>query len=268
MRRRNHKKTIAKLGLLFTVLLIGLASISMSYATWTDTITIEGTVSTAEDFNYLYLDGYWKFDEGDGQTAYDSSWNDNDGTVYGASWTSGKVDGALLFDGIDDYVQVPDDDTLDITDEITVMAWVKVNDYESGRFYTVAGKWNDRDGDYRGYLLGISTFDGNLQPRFYISSDGSNYPSAQSSINLNTGTWYHLAGTFDGSNLKIYVNGEEKGSYSYPASINSNNQPVLIGGDRAGGDNGRCFSGKIDEVKVYSCALTEGKIQYQAGLSP
>ena len=72
------------------------------------------------------LVGYWKFDEGNGSVAGDSSGLGNDGTIYGASWVSSSPDGstALSFDGIDDYVKVPDDFSLDLTGDMTIEAWV------------------------------------------------------------------------------------------------------------------------------------------------
>jgi len=70
------------------------------------------------------LTAYWKFDEGVGDVAYDSSGNGNHGTIYGASWTDGKFGKALFFDG-DDLVQVEDSNALDGFNEISIEAWVK-----------------------------------------------------------------------------------------------------------------------------------------------
>jgi len=77
------------------------------------------------------LVGYWNFDQGSGTTASDSSGYNNHGTIYGASWTSGKVGGALSFDGLDDYVDCGNSETLDPTQEATVEAWVNFNQLPS-----------------------------------------------------------------------------------------------------------------------------------------
>jgi len=69
--------------------------------------------------------GIWYFDEGSGSIAYDSSGNDNHGTVYGASWVAGVNSTALYYDGENDYVKVPHADSLNIIDEITIEAWMK-----------------------------------------------------------------------------------------------------------------------------------------------
>jgi len=72
------------------------------------------------------LVGYWNMDSNDiyGSTLYDKSGIENNGTIYGATSTLGKIKQALSFDGEDDYVEVPDNSTLDITDEITIEVWI------------------------------------------------------------------------------------------------------------------------------------------------
>ena len=81
-------------------------------------------------YNDTGLVSYWQFHESssgsaDGQTTYDEISNSNDGTIHGATWTTGKYGAALEFDGVDDYVDCGNDDSLDITDTITIEAWVK-----------------------------------------------------------------------------------------------------------------------------------------------
>ncbi|MHA1289084.1 MAG: DUF2341 domain-containing protein, partial [Candidatus Thorarchaeota archaeon] len=80
------------------------------------------------------LVGYWAFEEGYGQTAYDASGNGNDGTLHnGPEWTQGKVGGALSFDEDDEYIEISDTDSLDISDAITIGAWI--NPSEGGWRY-------------------------------------------------------------------------------------------------------------------------------------
>ena len=66
------------------------------------------------------LVGYWAMDEGSGTNIYDGSGNNNNGTTSGATWANGKIGGALNFDGVDDYADVRDSATLDITNAITI----------------------------------------------------------------------------------------------------------------------------------------------------
>lgn len=68
--------------------------------------------------------GLWHFDEGSGTTVMDSSGNGNNGSIYGANWTTGKIGSAIYFNGTNDYVEIPDDSSLDITGNITIIAWI------------------------------------------------------------------------------------------------------------------------------------------------
>lgn len=74
---------------------------------------------------YAKIIGEWRFDEGAGQLAMDSSTHGNHGTIQGAQWTmDGRVGGALLFDGIDDYVRIPHAPSLNLSEAITIEAWI------------------------------------------------------------------------------------------------------------------------------------------------
>ena len=88
------------------------------------------------------LVGYWNFDQGSGTIAYDSSGYNNHGTIYGASWTSGKVNGALNFDGLNDYVDCGNNETLDPTQGATIEAWVNFNQLPSAakHIMSIAGR--------------------------------------------------------------------------------------------------------------------------------
>ena len=108
---RQRKTTEKALVMVFVVAMAMTMSIGMASAYYPDRA---GTV------------GYWHFDEGSGTIAYDSSGQGNNGTIYGATWTSGKVGGALEFDGKDDYVEVPDNPSLDTgsDEDVTIEVWV------------------------------------------------------------------------------------------------------------------------------------------------
>ncbi|HIE26393.1 TPA: hypothetical protein EYP66_03820 [Candidatus Poribacteria bacterium] len=70
--------------------------------------------------------GLWLFDEGEGKRVKDSSLNGNHADFLGdPKWVKGKLDFGLEFDGADDYIAAPDSDSLDITDKITIVAWIK-----------------------------------------------------------------------------------------------------------------------------------------------
>lgn len=199
------------------------------------------------------LVGEWDFEN----DLKDTSGFENHGAFIGTeSYVPGKIGQGIDFDGVNEYVTVPDSASLDITEEVTVEAWVYIDTYDNGKYYEVAGKWDDHSGDYRSYLLCVKGQAEGLEPRFYVSNAGDDYPAAVSSINIPTGEWHHLAGTFDGTAVKIYVDGVETG-ITTPAesTLFSNEEPFLMAGNTLGGSNGRYLDGKIDEVKVWANAL-------------
>jgi len=221
--------------------------------------------------------GHWKLDDGTGDTATDSTINANHGTLMPDSpvWTTeGKINGALDFDGVDDYVEIPDDPSLDITDEITLMAWVypenwdhdgysaassgdktsenaiitKANDNDVGD-WNLHYKWNDDDGRF-GFRFELNGGD--------TTAHGINIFEETPSTELNT--WYHVAGVYDGSQVKLYINGELVESADYALAIDTNDFPLRIGKQLWWSDIYSMWDGKIDEVKIYNCALTDEEI--------
>jgi len=247
----------------------------MSYAAWTDTIYIQGTVNTMEDFNYLCLEGYWKFDENTGQIAYDSSFNTNDGQLGSTSgsddndptWTTGHTgdasDYALLFDGVDDYVEVPGDSDDGITTCLTLTAWINYDiDHRGGIISNDVTYLSNKGFDF-------FVWDGKL----YIDV-GNGIGHGRISYTVPTSGWYsnwhHVAATWDGSNLVLYVDGGNVGSVSLGGTYSDPDQDIWIGriNTMSYPAYNWPFNGKIDEVKVYSCALDASEIlaEYEAGL--
>ena len=88
-----------------------------------DVVTKDGNIKTFVTWSIIM--GIWHFSEGSGSTAYDTSGLDNHGTIYGADWVTGVNTTALSFDGIDDYLRVYDSSSLDISEELTLEAWIK-----------------------------------------------------------------------------------------------------------------------------------------------
>ena len=148
----------------------------------------------------------YSFDAGAGTTLADASGKGNNGTISGATWTtSGKYGSALSFDGVNDLVTVNDANTLDLTSAMTLEAWVfptAINGWETVIMKEASGDltyglYADNNGNDSG---------GPRRPVVSVRQGGNTYwtpGSAQLAIN----TWSHLAATYDGSNLKMYVNG-------------------------------------------------------------
>ncbi|WP_216593899.1 PxKF domain-containing protein [Thioflavicoccus mobilis] len=175
----------------------------------------------------------------------------NDGTLEnGATFGAGQYGQAFSLDGVDDYVNVPDAPNLDLTTNFTIDAWVYPNSNTVGR---VVGKGRTSVGT--GYALGTDS-SGNAQVSLH---DGSVGCSAADIQPLAVGQWSHIAGTFAGTELKIYVNGTLQATETCSfSSIGPSTEPLNIGREAAG--IGRYFDGSVDEVHVYDRALTAAEV--------
>jgi hypothetical protein len=197
------------------------------------------------------LVGYWRLDEGSGTTAADASGNSNHGTLVGGpSWSAGQFAGALSFDGVDDYVNCGNGASLNITSRITVALWVKSASlpaqYDALLMKTNSTSWTN------GYGL---FYNSSNQVRFFVSHWSANVASA--TITSPT-QWNHIAGVFDGSSVRIYVNGVEGTSDPYTGAITSTTASLAIG---RGASNLYNFNGLIDEARIYNRALSAAEIQ-------
>ncbi|NIP27675.1 MAG: hypothetical protein GWN67_24355 [Phycisphaerae bacterium] len=191
------------------------------------------------------LFAHWKFDDGSGDTAIDSV-GSNNGTLFGGpTWTTGRFDGALSFDGTDDYVSVAPITPL-IGNTVTVQTWIRTSEF--------AGIWNPvlTQSIGNGYYLYIAS----SKPSFYIVV-GAAYVQAISPETINADQWYHVAGTNDGSRLKIYVDGQLKGSDNSTnfLGVNAN---AYIGFEPS---SSLYYYGLIDDVRIYNRTVSESEFQ-------
>jgi hypothetical protein len=194
----------------------------------------------------------YSFNEGSGATVFDGSGNGNHGTISGATRnTSGQYGAALDFDGSNDLVTVPDSSSLDLTNGMTLEAWVRP--LTTGSWRTVVLK--EQPSNYI-YALYSSASD-NGRPQGRIRVNGSNF-SASGPSRLTTSVWAHLALTYDGSNLRLYVNGSLVATQAASGAMVNSSSPLRIGGSSV---FGRYFRGRIDEVRIYNRALSATEIQ-------
>lgn len=190
----------------------------------------------------------YAFAEGSGTMTADRSGNNNSGTLSNTVWTTqGKFGSALIFNGTNAKVTIPDAAWLHLTKGMTLEAWV----YPA----TMATSWADvimkQGDDY--YLAGSSQSTGG------VPATGGTYTTplyAASSLPPNA--WSHLAATYDGTMMRLYVNGIQAGSRANTNTMSNSNGPLSIGGDAL---FGQYFNGRIDEVRVYNRALSASEIQ-------
>ncbi|WP_084285447.1 LamG-like jellyroll fold domain-containing protein [Solirubrobacter soli] len=191
------------------------------------------------------------FEETSGSTATDSSGNGNTGTITGATRvTTGKFGKALSFDGTSDWVRVLDSNSLDLTAGMTIEAWV--NPMSAGAYRTVVMK--QRPGDLAWALYGS----GPSTPSAQLTAGAGDYKRADGSSVLPQGTWSHLAATYDGATLRLYINGVLTASSAYSGSLNVSTGDLYIGGNNVWSE---WFDGTIDEVRIYDRALAATEIQ-------
>ena len=192
------------------------------------------------------LFAHWKFDDESGGTAIDSA-GINNGTLNGdPTWAAGRIDGALSFDGVGDYVAVSPIVPL-IGNTLTVQAWIRTSEF--------AGIWNPvmtQNAGGSGYYFYVSSG----RPAFYVVV-GAAFVEAVSIDTISAGQWYHVAGTNDGSNLKLYINGQLKDSSTSTGFLGVNSN-AHIGFEPV---SPLYYNGLIDDVRIYNRALSESEFK-------
>jgi glucose/arabinose dehydrogenase len=191
------------------------------------------------------------FNEGTGTTLGDSSGNNLNGTITGAAWnTTGRFGSALSFDGVNDWVTIADAAPLDLTTGMTLEAWV--NPTALGGWRNVLIKERPGGEVYNLYASGDAS-----APQVFIVTSGAPVDT-RDNAQLALNTWSHLAVTYDGSVLRIFVNGTQEGSRNVNGSILTSAGALRIGGNSVWGE---FFSGRIDEIRIYNRALSASEIQ-------
>jgi hypothetical protein len=195
----------------------------------------------------------YAFNEGSGTTTADASGNGQTGTITGATWTtSGKNGKALTFNGSNSWVTIPDSDKLDLTTGMTLGAWV----------YPTATPTNWKSiimKEATGFYVYGLYISASRHPAIYIVINGQEQGFEATSSTLSINTWSHLAATYDGTTLRLYVNGTQVGSQAISASIPASAGALRIGGNSIWGTE--FFKGQIDDVRIYNRSLTATEIQ-------
>jgi hypothetical protein len=194
------------------------------------------------------LIGWWKFDETEGTTAQDSSGNNHNGTLVGnAKWTQGKIGGAIDLDGKSGFVQIADKSAFDIAGQITVACWANIRSVPV-EYAAIVTKGDD--------AWRLST--AQQQRKFHCSVNNYSNIVLEGSTEVAANEWHHAAMVYDGSELRIYVDGKLDAAKPWNGGIAANDFDVLIGENAQ--QKGRFFDGLIDEVRIYNYALKENDI--------
>ena len=175
-------------------------------------------------------------------------------SAISSAWVSGKDGSALSFDGVDDYVGLTEQPPT-ITNGFTFSAWVKRN----GDSPSTQEIFNN----HRFFLRTMPENENSDNPfeAFVNLSDGSVEPRAQSNVASTIGQWFFVAVTWDKTTLRIYVNGELKGSSTRSGELTSTTVEARIGRGEQTNVNTNPFNGLIDEVALFDVVLEAKDIE-------
>ena len=184
---------------------------------------------------------------GSGTTWKDLSGNNNTGTLTNGSTFSQANGGAIVFDGVDDYVNIPNNSSFNVTDNISVEMWVRIETTQSNNLGFLIKYAN-------GYLFYITCV--NKVFAFDSRNGDGTYYRTTGTTNIQDGVWKYLVGQKSGLSYKVYVNGVLEGSTTA-------NSVGSIAGDvnlKLGTDGGTYLNGRIGTFKIYNRALTAAEI--------
>ena len=209
---------------------------------------------TIPSISYAKLDadaalGIWFFDEGKGGTAKDSSKNGNDGEIVDAEWVAGKFGEALKFAG---GAHVAVGDFADYEDKVSIVALIKT---------PAAPAWSDIIVGPCGDVI-LTLRDHKLN---FAGQCAQPIPhNTWSTSLLNDDKWHHIGGTYDGKEVKVYIDGEEEASNAAAGPFKTG--PKFIG---SRDDKQEAFTGLIDEIAFFNVALSEDDMKAiaESGLS-
>ena len=222
------------------------------------------------------LVAHWPFDEGSGDTAYDSSGSGHDGTLMGnPQWVAGKIAGALNFDGYSDGVNHTTDpgninwvsvDPFDVVGPgITLAAWIRPDgfDISDARIVTKQKTWSSVD-----IWWMLSTYTDGTALRMRLKTDDGGADGGTTTMwsdagYLEAGVWSHVAATYDGSKMRLYHNGMEIMSTNKTGAMPADPTAAVAIGNSPLDDPGglrATFHGLLDDVRIYDSALDEPEL--------
>jgi hypothetical protein len=202
----------------------------------------------------------WPFNEGSGPVVTDTSGHGNNGTISGdAQWVGGFSGSALSFDGGTGRVRVPDSPSLDPTASVSVAAWVRATEPQGDYNYILAKGASGCLAASYGLYTGPN---GGLM--FYVAqSRGQSYTrSPDGGSGVWNGSWHFVMGTYDGSSVRLYIDGGEVGigtAHTGPIDYNFPDNDLFIG------HYNRCptedFHGQVDEAQIWNRSLTASEVR-------
>lgn len=205
------------------------------------------------------VNAYYPLNTNTGTRAYDDTANLNDGQVTGATWTTGKIGSGLNFVAANTQrVDVPNSATLNPTSGITVEAWVKPASVPGASTnYNVVSK--ELYASFLGYRMYLGGYGNAGSLAFSVSNGTSRTVSTSGAVKVdNPANWYHVVGTYNGTQVKTYVNGVLTSTTATTITSISHTTDIMSIGRQAASTE--YFDGAIDEVKIYNRALSDTEV--------
>ncbi|MDQ8198908.1 carbohydrate binding domain-containing protein [Pelagicoccus enzymogenes] len=197
------------------------------------------------------------FEEGTGALVFDISPNQNDGVVDNSvvRVEQGRFGEALGFSGSGGFVDL---ENLDIPgNSLTIASWIYADSFAIHDARVVSKAVGVNEDDHFWMLSTIGS--GGNKLRFRLKTDGGVTQTLVGNSVLPINTWTHVAATFDGSEMRVYVNGQLDGTLSHAGSIALDSSVPAVIGDQPQG--GRSFDGRIDDLRIYRRALSASELQ-------
>jgi hypothetical protein len=222
-----------------------------------------GRLTTSGNFSFTTLPdmntgliAYWTFNEGSGSSAADSSGNGNTATLSGATWTSGIVNQAVALDGVSSFVSAAHTSAFNAY-PLTIAGWIKTGATTGTR--GIVNKYipGVSANGYRLFMSGGSLCAEYVRSGAAFVSDGTSCPLATAGYADNQ--WHHVTFTVDALGGRLYVDGVQRASLGWTGTpgASTTSQQVTIGDD---GGTGGFFSGSIDDLKIYTRALSSNEV--------
>jgi hypothetical protein len=188
----------------------------------------------------------YSFEDGAGTSLTDVTGKGHTGTIREATWsTTGRNGKALQFDGVNDWVTVADAVDLRMTGALTIEAWI--NPTATNGWRTAVIKERAGDLAYALYASGENT------PSLYLQTG-----FARATPALAVNAWTHVAATYDGTTIRLYVNGVQRATANQASGLVASAGALRLGGN---GIWGEWFAGQLDDVRIYDKSLTAAQIQ-------
>ena len=203
----------------------------------------------------------YAFDEGSGTSAADASGSGLTGTLTnGAGWGTGRNAGAVLLDGVNDFVELGNPALLQLTGSMTVSAWVNSAAFPVDDAAIVS----KRTGGEVGYQLDTTVDRGPRTIGFKLTNSSGGNMFRYGATALQANTWYHVTGVYNAatSELHVYLNGQlDDGTLLGTVTATQQNSSANVNIGRRPGSNSFNLNGRIDDARIYNRALTPTEIQ-------